>query len=286
MDRELIDRAWRILPAEFKRVVKAHYAGLNAAYKAYLSKDSLTNEECDRCKAIREKIVLYNMYFGHHNLASDAEGEEMLTVSRKEIQQLVAVNDKLIKKHPGRDSIEAIQAKTVNTILNRLFGSKCLPDDTKDNTKNEAIEPRFKVGDVAVVRGFDHPLIKRDGAIVTILSYHDKGDFYSCAIAPNVGIDIGAKYLEPYTEPENENSPILQPDSVKKQPKSDEETAKSNSSCRERLQIAAMIAQGIMTNSNPQMVDMNVERVVDLAILTADTLIAESDKGDESADAK
>lgn len=48
-----------------------------------------------------------------------------------------------------------------------------------------------------------------------------------------------------------------------------------------RLNIAAMIAQGIMANSNPQMVDMNVERVVDLAILTADTLIAECERTDK-----
>ena len=52
--------------------MKTHYAGLNAAYKAYSSKDSLSNEECDRCNALREKMALYKMYFGHHNLASDA----------------------------------------------------------------------------------------------------------------------------------------------------------------------------------------------------------------------
>ena len=50
-----------------------------------------------------------------------------------------------------------------------------------------------------------------------------------------------------------------------------------------RLHIAAMIAQGIMANSNPQMVDTNVERVVDLAILTADTLIAKCEKGGDNA---
>lgn len=75
------------------------------------------------------RVALLEKLFGIHNLTSDAEEEEMLTVSRKEIQQLVSANDELIKKYPGRDSIEAIQAKTVSTILNRLFGSKCLPDE-------------------------------------------------------------------------------------------------------------------------------------------------------------
>lgn len=47
-----------------------------------------------------------------------------------------------------------------------------------------------------------------------------------------------------------------------------------------RLNIAAMVMQGIMTNPNPQMVEMDAHRVADLAILMADTLIAECEKGD------
>lgn len=57
---------------------------------------------------------------------------------------------------------------------------------------------------------------------------------------------------------------------------------KDSFSKERRLNIAAMIAQGIMANSNPQMVEMDVHRVADLAILTADTLIAEcKKKGDK-----
>lgn len=81
MDKTTQDLAWSVLPKEFKKEVKAHYAGLNAAYKAYLSKDSLSNEECDRCNVLREKMALYQMYFGIDNLTSDAEGEEMLCVT-------------------------------------------------------------------------------------------------------------------------------------------------------------------------------------------------------------
>ena len=47
-----------------------------------------------------------------------------------------------------------------------------------------------------------------------------------------------------------------------------------------RLNIAAMVMQGIMANPNPQMVEMDAHRVADLAILMADTLIAECEKGD------
>lgn len=122
MTKELQDLAWAVLPKEFKEEVKFEYH--RAATKA-------SKEEYDL-----GFMHAHEGMFGIHNLTSDAEGEEMLAISRREIQQLVAANDKLIKKHPGRDSIEAIQAKTVNTILNRLFGSKCLPDNV-DNLEQK-----------------------------------------------------------------------------------------------------------------------------------------------------
>lgn len=54
---------------------------------------------------------------------------------------------------------------------------------------------------------------------------------------------------------------------------------KNGFSKERRLNIAAMITQGIMANPNPQMVEMDVHRVAGLAILMADTLIAECEKG-------
>lgn len=55
---------------------------------------------------------------------------------------------------------------------------------------------------------------------------------------------------------------------------------KNSFSKERRLNIAAMVMQGIMANPNPQMVEMDAHRVADLAILMADTLIAECEKGD------
>lgn len=124
MDTRLINETWRCLPKEFKKEVKAHYAGLNAAYKAYLSKDSLSNEECDRCNALREKMALYQMYFGYYNLTSDAEREEeVLYVSRKKVQELYDLVWEMYAdgtKDWYQGYIKAIQD---------LFGSKCLPDE-------------------------------------------------------------------------------------------------------------------------------------------------------------
>lgn len=123
MDKTTQDLAWSCLPKEFKKEVKAHYAGLNAAYKAYLSKDSLSNEECDRCNVLREKMVLYQMYFGIDNLTSDAEGEEMLCVSRKKVQGL----HDLVYEIYADGTKEWYQGYM--KAMQDLFGSKCLPEE-------------------------------------------------------------------------------------------------------------------------------------------------------------
>lgn len=133
MNKELQDLAWSVLPKEFKEEVKAHYVGLNAAYKAYLSKDSLSNEECDRCNVLREKMALYQMYFGYRNLTSDAEGEEeMLRVSRKQIDALQGeIFKAIMDAHDADDWQDAAHfiLDVMPRLFANLFGSKCLPDE-------------------------------------------------------------------------------------------------------------------------------------------------------------
>lgn len=197
MNKELQDLAWSILPKEFKEEVKKLYT------EFYNEKP---HSDCSY-----GYLGLLIKLFGIHNLTSDAEGEEMLCVKAKIVQEMYAANDRLIADHAG-DEIEHDSA-TINDMLRNLFGSKCLPDGAESPilSKVEKIgkdckaEPKFNGGDIAVVRGFKHPLLKQDGAIVTILSYHDKGDFYSVALSPNIGIDVDAKYLEPYTGPLSQN---------------------------------------------------------------------------------
>lgn len=118
MNKELQGLAWSVLPKEFKEEVITIYAATMRMVDKRESAEQIYVNKLSTLEGI----------FGFDNLTSDAEGEEMLIVSRKEIQQLVAANDIVILKAAGIDNIETIQAKTVNTILNRLFGSKCLPD--------------------------------------------------------------------------------------------------------------------------------------------------------------
>lgn len=205
MDKELIDRAWRILPAEFKRVVKAHYVGLNAAYKAYLSKDSLTNEECDRCNAMREKIVLYNMYFGHHNLTSDAEGEEMLVVKAETVRNMYAANERIKADFPDKETGEA--SDHINHVLRFLFGSKCLPDEACNvassdvaGSKSKPAEPKFNPGD-KVLRKY-HDYEDEELPYDIFEGYHGKDkQGYICGIESTRWL-IHESDLEPYTEPD------------------------------------------------------------------------------------
>lgn len=70
MNRELIDRAWACLPREFREEVK----------KIYNSSIWVTDYD-QGYKDAMEK------FFGH-NLTSDAEGEEMLTVPRKRVMEI------------------------------------------------------------------------------------------------------------------------------------------------------------------------------------------------------
>lgn len=65
MDKELIDKAWRCLPREFREEVKKIY----------------------KTQYLRvERIALLCNLFGAHNLTSDAEGEEMLMCEKSKVQ--------------------------------------------------------------------------------------------------------------------------------------------------------------------------------------------------------
>ena len=269
MDKTLQDLAWSCLPKEFKEEMKKEYR------KGYV------------CETLTMLITL----FGHHNLTSDAEEEGMLTVSRKRVQDEFN-SVKIIASEKMCSKVLAGAADMYLKTLERLFGSKCLPDNVEssepnvdslpqnptencDNKShisadcNKPAEPKFKVGDIAVVRGFNHPLLKQDGAIVTILSYHDKGDFYSCAIAPNVGIDVDAKYLEPYTEPVNEADKYF------------DNILKDSFRNHNRLHIATQITASIYSNDKAASQFNSIEALVRKALDIADTLIAEVEKGAE-----
>ena len=72
MTIELQNKVWSILPKEFKEEVKEIYS------------NAITYHPC----GYNHKTDLLKYLFGRHNLTSDEEGEEMLTVSRKEVRSI------------------------------------------------------------------------------------------------------------------------------------------------------------------------------------------------------
>lgn len=127
MDKELIDKAWRCLPREFREEVKKIY----------------------KTQYLRvERIALLCNLFGAHNLTSDAEGEdEMLYVSRKQVQEYYKYY------HTERDneekgSVNRFSLSARIAMLEELFGSKCLPDDNEDNFVSK--EPKYRVNDKVI----------------------------------------------------------------------------------------------------------------------------------------
>lgn len=156
MTKELQDHVWSILPKEFREEVKYEYS--RVATKAIKSSYDLGF------------MHAHERMYGHHNLTSDAEGEdEMLHVSRKRVQDEFN-SVKIITSEKICSKVLAGAADMYLKTLERLFGSKCLPDnvdssepnvdslpqnptencDNKSHISadcNKPAEPKFKVGD-------------------------------------------------------------------------------------------------------------------------------------------
>jgi hypothetical protein len=57
----------------------------------------------------------------------DAEGEEILTVSRKRVREMYAANERIKADSPDKETAHI--SDHINHVLKHLFGTKCLPDE-------------------------------------------------------------------------------------------------------------------------------------------------------------
>lgn len=112
MNKELQDKAWSVLPKEFKEEVKELYHEYTFTREGY-----------------------YTELFGLHNLTSDAEGEEMLTVSSNSVR--------VYKENIDRYRPKAVSAYDKgfwigqDAALQDLFGSKCLRNEPASEPASE-----------------------------------------------------------------------------------------------------------------------------------------------------
>lgn len=130
MDKELIDRAWRVLPAEFRESVKSDYL-------------YLLSGKCREDLFSLGMMAKLQHLFGIHNLTSDAEGEEMLT----------CVKDQAVKLYDIADRAFAINGdkwyQGYMKAMQDLFGSKCLPDK-----EPQPAEPKYHKGEKVCYNGY------------------------------------------------------------------------------------------------------------------------------------
>lgn len=234
----------------------------------------------------------------------DAEGEEMLTVSRKRVQEMYAANERIKADFPDKETAHI--SDHINHVLKHLFGSKCLPDNVEslepnvdslpqnptencDNKShisadcNKPAEPKFKIGDK--------------------VRYRPSGEVYE--VEGKTGrqhyalkgwiTDIVESDLEPYTRsnPNPSNSGELKLQTAEDKSEVNYVNLSQNiKNCDNRLQIAAMAMQGILSNGNAIQYAINnfrlqdgsrnrYQAVAECSLAFADALIAESEKRSE-----
>lgn len=117
MTKELQDLTWSVLPKEFKDEVKELY-------------EEFYNEK-PHSDCSYGYLGLLIKLFGLHNLTSDAEGEEMLMVSRKKVQEMYAFNEDILFLDSTHRGAILLKAK-----LRQLYGSKCLLDEGHPKQKD------------------------------------------------------------------------------------------------------------------------------------------------------
>lgn len=250
--KEFADREYEIGQVDWDALYKGYYHGM---------KDALGKQE------------------------KDAEGEEMLTVSRKDAQKIYKESRHIVSNEVYGSKIYSMHLQ-IMCVLENLFGPKCLPDESESPilSKVENIgkdckaEPKFKVGDEVVFEESVHIVV---GVLPNLRLYYLSG----CEDA------VAESDLEPYTEPlsqnptencDNENrisnSRNLSQDSANcdKLPNRDlcDKLIQRGFKNHNRLHLASIIMAGLLASDKDK---HPVKRALELA----DALISETKKGSE-----
>lgn len=240
----------------------------------------------------------------------DAEGEEILMISRKKVQRRYHMAYEC--KHSGLLSHDDVQFwKGWQGALDDLFGSKCLPDEHKECSNPSVVNCRHKHGDGSCsLDGMCYhkspnpqepkpaePKLRRGS-----FAYHDNVKVRITKIKANGDVIAYTKDgyrligrecdFEPYTEPTEEASPnvnssdidideLVAKGYVLDPAKQSDNILKDSFSKERRLNIAAQMMQGLICAPLVPGVDPNpsAEYLAQTAFRLADALIAEAEKG-------
>lgn len=294
MNTELQNKVWSILPKEFRKEVKKMYESTQLTGLQPF-------EDVERADMYAGAMCAI---FGEDNLTSDAEEEEMLTVSANIVCAYKENIDKYLPSaYSDYDKGFWVGQKAV---FEDLFGSKCLPDELNEDNFAKS-EPKFKIGDKVRVKFNAKELHSNPDPSKKIYYWQTTRDKYlgkvfkitdiwkSGTITLNTSeIMFWEPFdLEPYTEPE-ENQTLSDSTELKPQDvdKHFDNILKDRFRDYNRLHIAAMAMQGILSNSDRMKV---YERIAteppceELAVVVArnalryaDTLMAKAKKGGQN----
>lgn len=251
----------------------------------------------------------------------DAEGEEMLTVSRKEVQELFANAKKHHDLYTSATCINESESRTIDVCLGRiqvldtLFGSKCLPDESEspklskvekvgkdcnvdslptnvDSSDDCKAEPKFKIGDKVRYVGDMQPTYKGKAFVIDgeVFFNNHYNEWQTRSIKPFAwdGLsvcNVPLTGLEPYTEPEKESRNLSK--NIANCDKHFDNILKDSFSKERRLNIATRIMAAILSNqrmlnnlAHGETTTKGVVRcIVDATMMYTDALIAECEKG-------
>lgn len=224
----------------------------------------------------------------------DADGEEILTVPRKKVQEMYADIIKDIRDYNGEnpemigttDPILRERAEGMKSQLHRLFGSKCPPDNvdtstpnvdtsapnvdslsqkTSENCDNEKhisnnpAKPKFKFEDLVIYDGVVHKIV----GVLPTSQYRLSGCEYA----------VFESWLEPYIKPAEYKA-------VKPVEEHFDNILRDSFSKERRLNIATTIAAALAVDYYHESYGESNkwQRLAKLSMTIADALIAEAEK--------
>ena len=183
MRKDQQDLAWACLPKETRIAMRRDYA-------------APTNSKRD----IGFNSAL-SLYFGHHNLTSDTEPDELLYVTRNTVIEFY--KDAKDRLNLGRET-EAMKHHLIaeRNLLFSLFGDKCMPDkepivsnnETKGDTIDEQPKPKYSKGDKVIT------LFGSSRITATIIGVGDHGEYDIIDDKGNKFYHCKSTELEPNTE--------------------------------------------------------------------------------------
>lgn len=253
MDKKLQDLTWSVLPKEFKEEVKKLYVEIEVELS---KKKGATDKYTWQLRGMKSQLAYL---FGAHNLTSDVEEEEMLTVSRKRVQNIYAQCEKIEMDDSPNLPAEAVDAaSTKMALLTSLFGSKCLPDNDANEVNFASIEPKpaepkFKVGDkVRIISSHGRPTLDKEAVdVIAHINTGNKEQMYYLENHYHCAYGFSESDLEPYTDPAEPTCTDTCTDDCPSQSRNLSQEIANCDKCNDiRLHIAAMAMQGILGNAD------------------------------------